>query len=399
MPRLVRLSVLLLVAACDAPASSGPAPADAQANAPAPAPAEPTLAPPPREPIAPPRAAVPACDAALAPMSALRSPSGPPQAPGPELAPIGAFLEAIDRDLGGGKATDLAAGLRSASGQEAQIAAFAAVDARVATWLREQLRRAAEGADDRPGAWAAAECGWEFVAPTLADTLATEALGETIAARFADGRIALAGPAEGWDRVLLPARQAIEKRIFTAAQRRLLAEVNGAHATGGVLGARRAAAAFALIADRLQDKNTPAIATIEAMLAGPPDKLDPPAITRELAIAFAKRARKYCSEVASHPELLGTPAGLASVTEGATYSRLILPDMESRLGDKLSGERYLAAWEGLLQAVEESDSEEVQRLSDEVVAGNCAYQEALGIPECTWTHDQAAPKPSKKRGK
>ena len=189
--------------------------------------------------------------------------------------------------------------------------------------------------------------------------------------------------------MLGPDRQRVEKRLFTAAHRQLLADAARARATTDRLAARRAAAAFALLADRLDTKNTPGIAVIEAMLAGDPAAIEPAVIAREVAVAIAKRTRKYCSEPVA-PGLPGTPAGRTAAVEGATYARLLLPDMEARLAPRGFDRRaHLAAWDAFVAAVDDGDDDdELRRLSDELVHWNCAYQQALGIRECTATQDE-----------
>ena len=153
-----------------------------------------------------------------------------------------------------------------------------------------------------------------MTSPTLKDFVAAEEIGVIVDQRLAAGLEVIAdaeADADAWDRALLPGRQAVEKRLFTLAHRSLL-DAAAAAKGGDAAAVRRAAAAFALIRDRLQDKNTPAIAKIEAMLAGPPAAIDVDALARDLAITFAKRSRKYCSEVVDKPELHGAAAGLSS---------------------------------------------------------------------------------------
>ncbi|MEZ4383081.1 MAG: hypothetical protein R3A79_17270 [Nannocystaceae bacterium] len=339
-------------------------------------------------PEAPPAGDAALCDGAREALTSLRGGADV----GVALADEGltALLAAIERDVGLAPG-EAAAALRAASDPAA------AADALLARWIREQLKRAAEGkgtAPERGAAWRHAACAWGLLvaSPTLKDFVRVEELGAAVDRRFAAGLEVVAdadADADAWDRALVPGRQAIEKRLFTLAHRSLVDAAAAAKA-GDAAAQRRAAAAFALIRDRLQDKNTPAIATIEAMLAGPPAAIDVDALARDLAITFAKRSRKYCSEVVDKPELHGSAAGLSSVTEGATYSRLIAPDMAARLrGKDFAPERYLATWDALLEEVETGDDPgEIRRLSDELVFWNCAYQEALGIAECTYNRDE-----------
>lgn len=371
---------------------SGPAatPAEAPAPTPAPSPSPAAEGTPPAK-AAPPRPPLPICDDALAPLSALRQGSGAPGSPRADAAPIVALVREADASLGRSDADAVLAALAEVRGDEARALAIGLVDRAIVRWLRDALRRAAEVPAERRPAWAAAECLFGLVAPAIREALAGEELGDGIALAFARGREALAGPVDAQERVILPARQAIEKRLYTAIARSLVAEA-GAAAKGDPLALIRARVHFDHLQDRLKDKNTPGIAIIDAMLAGDEAAIDPQEIARQLDLAFVKRARKYASEVVTAEGLRGTPAGLASVSEGMTYSRLLLPGMRARLADKgFDADAYMATWEALLQASEAGDDpEELQRLSGELVHWNCAYQEALGIAECTSTHDEVA---------
>ncbi len=358
-----------------------------------------------------PRMAAPACDAAQPALLALRQAAGGTRAAPKDITTLTTLLATLDAELSGDRGHHIAAALRGKTPPKApgprilddrQLEALDSLDALFALWLRAQLRHAVEDTNhaDRSLAWARAECAWEFLStsPTLTEALSHEALRTIIERRFAGGRAAFSPGFHGnddWQRIVLPSRQAIEKRIFTAAVRSLLRAAERAKksetsdATHGVA-ARQARAAFELLRDRMKDKNTPAITAIDAMLAGPAAAIDLQMITDALAITFAKRSRKYCSEVDSHPELIGSAAALSSVTEGQTYSRLILPDMQLRLGAQgFSGEHYLATWDALLEEVDVGqDSGEIHRLSEKLVRWNCTYQELLGIPECTWNRDE-----------
>ncbi len=349
----------------------------------------------------PERLPTPTCDAASAPLHALRQAAAGTIAEPGDIDGVRALLGAIDRELGGERGETLSAELGAvAKDRPPSAEALARLNALLALWFRDQLRRAVELEieAERNLAWARAECSWALIAaePSLLRSLAEERLGEIIQERLIAGRTALLAEdpelREGWRSVVFPARQAIEKRLFTAAQRTLLREASSAQEGADEAAAQRARAASLLIRDRLQDKNTPAIAPIEAMLEGPPAAIDLPMLERALAITFAKRSRKYCSEVVLKPELVGEATGLSSVTEGMTYSRLILPDMSARLGDAgFSGSAYIDTWEALLEEIAGGhDAGEIRRLSDELVRWNCAYQEALGIAECTWNRDEVA---------
>lgn len=357
-----------------------------QPSAEAPA-AAPQVEPRPRRPI---------CDDAADALARARQRLAPARgAPSPlgDLSALLALLTAVDADLQTHTADAQIAALLRASEASAEIDAVAAIDAAIARWWREQLRRAADDKRERPAlvdAWHLAECGYELMSPALADALAAEELAAGIAAAFADGRRAIADDKPDLALALAIDRQRVEKRFLTAAHRELLKQAGLARG-GDRLAARRAAAAFALLADRLESKNTPAIARIDAMLAGPPEQVDPALIGREVAVAIAKRTRKYCSESAGEG-MPGTLPGRAAAVEGATYARLLAPDMEARLaGRGFDRAAHLAAWDAFVVAVEEGeDAAEVKRLSDELVHWNCAYQEALGIRECTASQDEIA---------
>ena len=83
----------------------------------------------------------------------------------------------------------------------------------------------------------------------------------------------------------------------------------------------------------------------------------------------------------------------ASVAEGAAYSRVLTPGL--RKLPEFDATAHTAAWQAFSEAVGASESpDELRRLSDDLVHWNCAYQQALGIRECTATADELA-KPAK----
>lgn len=384
-----------LVAACGmgAPAPSQPGP--------------PAIIAAPREvgPVAtalgpPPRPTAPICDDAVATLARLRLPPITGEVdPGEsaELGPLLALLARIDQDLGDDAAAARLASVREASGEEAKIDALGAIDLAISKWLREQLRRAvdpARGAVEIAEAWALAECAWGLLSPPLyAALIGEEGLGARIDGAFAAGRKELgrstAEQAAELAGALGPSRQRIEKGIFAAAHRRLLVEARQAKGARDRLASRRAAAAFALLRDRLETKNTRGIAAIERQLSGPPAAIDADEIGRQVAIALAKRARKYCSEAVGSG-MAGSAAGRTSAEEGASYALLLAPDMQARLGSEgFDRAHYLARWDSFVSAVDDGDDpEELARLSEELVHWNCAYQRALGIRECTSTVDE-----------
>ena len=156
--------------------------------------------------------------------------------------------------------------------------------------------------------------------------------------------------------------------------------------------------AFALIEDRLKDKNTPGVALVKQALVEP-SKRAPSGqvdIRRELNVAFAKRTRKYCSDAlerADRPLALR----LASANEGATYMTLILPDMARQLAkDGFVVDEHRDDWRVYVELLEDAgeveggtpDPDELARVSAELVRWNCAYQTKLGVRECTSTVDE-----------
>jgi len=351
---------------------------------------------------APPRPIIPICDDAVAALARLRQArvagdaDADVEAP-EELGSLPELLARVDQDLGDDAAAARLTRLREASGEPARIEAVAAIDLALSTWLREQLRRAtdpARSAAQIAEAWGLAECAWGLLSPSLSGALiGEEGLGARIEGAFSAGRgligRSMAEQAVELAGALGPSRQRVEKGIFAAALRRLLAEAREARVVLDPLAARRAAAAFALLRDRLETKNTGGIAAVERMLAGPPSAIDAEEIGRLVAIALAKRARKYCSEAAAEG-MAGSAAGRASAEEGASYALALAPDMQARLGaEGFDRVGYLARWEAFVMAVDEGeDPEELARLSEELVHWSCAYQRALGIRECTWTEDE-----------
>ena len=159
---------------------------------------------------------------------------------------------------------------------------------------------------------------------------------------------------------------------------------------GEALAAARARGLFQLIRDRLQDRNSPGIAVVDAQLAGDPKLLDPAVVQREIDVALVKRARKYCSH-AIDARLTGVEA-LTSVTEGLAYTRILLPGMRAAIRDPaFVPATHVATWQHFAEAAEQADDpEELKKLSAELVQWNCAYQQALGIRECTATVDEQA---------
>ena len=290
----------------------------------------------------------------------------------------------------------------------AAVAVQYAIHGALAQWMRQNLKVAAEDKDrgKRGEAWAAARCVWAQDLRHLGLALQTRSLElssetarddtgavEVIDAAFTVGNVAVtADPVD--ERNLLPARQVVEKTWYRVVHRELADAATRARDGKDPIAARRALGLFDMLRDRLADKNSPGVAIVTAALTGDPAAIDPAAILREIDVALAKRTRKYCSD-ALDAKLLGTPLGTASAQEGATYARVLLPGMRARLADqKFDAEAHMANWSAFVEAVDVGvDADEIKRLSDDLVHWNCAYQQALGVRECTATADELAKKP------
>lgn len=284
------------------------------------------------------------------------------------------------------------------SGPDVAVVAQYAIHGALGQWMRQGLKVAAESTDrsERDAAWTAARCAWarhlrDLGLPLLERNKLTDLptgdpnILELVDAAFTAGTTALtAVPVD--DRALLPARQTIEKNWFRLVHRELAHHLALARERSDTAEAARALGLFDALRDRMADKNSPGAAIVTAALQGPPNLIDPAAILREVDLAIVKRARKYCSE-ALDPKLAGSAAGLASVAEGAAYTRVLLPGLRALPGfDPIT---HMAVWQAFYEAVGIRESpDELRRLSDELVHWNCAYQQALGIRECTATADE-----------
>jgi hypothetical protein len=261
--------------------------------------------------------------------------------------------------------------------------------------MRNQLKLAAEGKTARAEAWSAARCAWEVALRPLAQDAKIEetdpGLAAALDAAFLAGAEAFAGPADQIDRAVLPARQTIEKGWYRVAHRHLMRAARDARKLGDEAQARRALGLLEALRDRMQDKNTPGIAVVEATLRGDPNAVDPDVVEREIAVALVKRARKYCSEAVDPKanKKLGTPDTIAGAVEGFAYTELLVPHMQTLLADqKFDRAQHIEAWQSYIRAVTEADAPEAARLSEELVQANCSYQRALKIRECTATVDE-----------
>jgi len=397
MPRTLALLVALLVAACEAP---HPLPAPTPAAKPQPAP----LPPAPLTPPAP-GANDPRCGAAVVYLNAVRSAT--------QLSALRSAYEktALQRlvktsDAATTREDDAAiTTLLASNDPTAPVAVQSAIHGALAQWMRHNLKLAVDDKDrsKRAAAWATARCVWaqdlrhlglalqrrssELSSETARDDATTV---DIIDAAFSAGNLAVAAdPVD--ERALLPARQIVEKTWYRVVHRELGEAATRARDNKDPLAARRALGLFDMLRDRLQDKNTPGIAVVAANLASDPAAIDPATVLREVDVALAKRTRKYCSD-ALDARLLGTPAGIASAQEGASYARVLLPDMRARLADQnFDADAHVASWSAFVEAVDAGvDEAEIKRLSDDLVHWNCAYQQALGVRECTATADEPA---------
>jgi hypothetical protein len=278
------------------------------------------------------------------------------------------------------------AGLAAAEGR---------LHAALARHLRDQLSAVEGGAEDKYAAWDEAHCVWTGALRSLAlagDAVTWHSVDETIVAdiddAFAAGHDGLSGepPATALDDWRVPAsKQIIEKSLFRAAQRNLIDLATAARDNDDEVAARRAHALFGVVEDRLDGRNTPGIAQIQAMLSGEPAAIDPDTLLTELDIAFAKRTRAYA---AIADEDLGVPAGYKSAVEGRTYARLIAPGLAARV-PTADVAAFLGEWEAYPELVRAgTDLETIHALSQRLVDTVCAYQAALGVAACTPEADE-----------
>jgi len=286
----------------------------------------------------------------------------------------------------------------------AQLETGSAEAAAQATGIATQLRAIAfldmrrtlgEIADDRlrgaeaRKAWTHAACLWRQALEPLAKRAdALEGRGEswtgnwtqTIQAAFNDGAEAIGEDATA----VKVAKQQIEKSLY-AVMFRLIIDDAGERSPAA------ASEAYGLIdalEDRLADRNSPGLTRMRRQLSGPPEAIDPALIERELAVAFAKRARKYTDKAVTKGEL-GQGDAIAETWEGIVYTRVILGLMRDALGPEgFDADAYLADWDRYLEAVRSADGEVAAEVSPRLVEWNCAYQTQLGIAECTASTDE-----------
>src|SRR5204862_3752365 len=136
----------------------------------------------------------------------------------------------------------------------------------------------------------------------------------------------------------------IEKGFYVVAHRLILADA-AAHTAAD---ASEALGLVDALEDRLADRNGPGLERMRRQLAGDPAQIDAAAIERDLLIAFAKRARKYCDKAVVGNEL-GTPVAVAETWEGVIYTRLLLPNMREALSGKgFDTDAHFEDWERYL---------------------------------------------------
>lgn len=238
---------------------------------------------------------------------------------------------------------------------------------------------------ERASQWDEAWCLWDGALRPLArraDALSRRG-GEdweaTIAEAFATGRAKLDDPIAS-----KVGRQIIEKGNYAVAYRLILANAEDPKPPA----ASEAAAMLEMLDDRIADRNGSGLKRMRWMLNGDPAGIDPSLIERELAVAFTKRARKYCDKAVAKAEL-GTPGAIAEAWEGVLYSRVILPSMREALSaEGFDADETMTDWMSYLEAVERGDAQTAAGISARLVEWNCAYQDRLGIAECTSTANE-----------
>jgi hypothetical protein len=238
---------------------------------------------------------------------------------------------------------------------------------------------------ERARQWDDAWCIWEMTLRPLArraDGLPKRG-GEdweaTIVEAFAKGRAVL-------DDVVAPKanRQIIEKGSYAVAHRLILANAEDPQPPAP----SEAAALLDMLDDRIADRNGPGLKRMRQMFNGDPAAIDAAVIERELAVAFTKRARKYCDKAVVKAEL-GTPAAIAETWEGVVYTKVILPSMRDAMSAQgFDADAHSEDWDSYLEAVVSNDADAAATISARLVEWNCAYQDRLGIAACTASENE-----------
>ncbi len=290
---------------------------------------------------------------------------------------------------------DAAIAAHLAVGDPAALAgAGARLHAGLLRHFRDRLSSVESGAEDKFAAWDEAHCLWDGDLRSLAAAGeaatwpgAPDTIVADIEAALAAGHDGLSGepPATALDDWRVPpSRQVIEKSMFRALHRRVIDRAAAARDGADPVAALEALELFRGLAGRLRGRNTPAIAQIEAILAGDPAAIDPDAILTELDIAFAKRTRNYAEIPA---EELGTPGGYKSAVEGRTYAYLLAAGIAARVPAVDIG-AFLGEWGAYPDLVRAGDPAAVAPLSARLIEATCAYQTALGVATCTGSDDE-----------
>lgn len=243
--------------------------------------------------------------------------------------------------------------------------------------------------------WDAAWCYYDGAMRSMAQAadaygLAGDTIEADLDAAFEWGHDGIEGE-QPWaidEWVVGPAKQQVEKTSFAMLHRLILEWAEIAAADDDVAAQRNAYAAFQLIEDRMEGKNTPGIEWVETELSGAPTDIDVAELTRQLNIAFVKRTRKYTDlALPDVGGLMGTAEGYKGAVEGATYSKLVEPFMLEAL-DGFDLDAYRDSWAAWIQAIADDDVAAGESASAEVTDWNCQYQAALGIAECTSSIDE-----------
>lgn len=262
--------------------------------------------------------------------------------------------------------------------------------------LGEVVEGQVEGGEAKT-AWTAAGCLFlESLTPLTqrADAIAGEDWTQSIRDAFAQGIVGLRSDELVRSKV---AKQQIEKSMYGVAYRLIVADAEERTPRS----ASEALGLLDMIEDRLADRNGPGLARMRQAFNGAPEKIDPAMVERELAVAFTKRARKYCDKAVTHNEL-GQPDAIAETWEGIVYTKVILASMREALASEgFDADAYMADWQRYLEAVEGGDMEVASEVSPRLVEWNCAFQEHLKIAECSASSNEpegeaapAAPPPS-----
>ncbi len=306
------------------------------------------------------------------------------------------FVKKLDVDAERGDDVAIAASL--ALGDPTELAAAEArLHVSLVQYLRNNLGDVDMGVEDRYAAWDEAHCVWDGALRGIAEaadavtwTSVEETITADIDAAFAAGHDAISGepPTTAIDEWYLPAnKQRLEKSLYRALQRVIVELAGAAKKNADPVAARRALELFISIESRLDGRNTPGIAQVQAILGGDSAMIDPQAVLLELDIAFAKRTRTYASAAIDEAEL-GVPGGYEGAVEGGTYAKLVIAGM----ADKVSGfdaAAYLAAWDQYADLVREGTAlEELDAISKSLTETTCAYQTALGVATCSGNVDE-----------